>query len=65
MGEKFQEIRRRGRKMTLTDEEKVKEALRHLDKLAKMMRYDQKRKKYKKHQAAASVVNSIIVLQKV
>ena len=33
------------RKMTLTDEEKVKEALRHLDKLAEMIRYDQKRKR--------------------
>ena len=31
--------------MTLTDEEKVKEALRHLDKLAEMIRYDQKRKR--------------------
>ena len=31
--------------MTLTDEEKVKEALRHLDELAKMIRYDQKRKR--------------------
>ena len=32
--------------MTLTDDEKMKESLRLLDKLAKMIRYDQKRKKF-------------------
>ena len=30
----------------MNDEEKIEEALRHLDKLAKMIRHDQKRKRF-------------------
>ena len=48
--------------MTLTDEEKVKEALRHLDKLAKMMRYDQKRKKilFGNYQSRLELIKEIL-----
>ena len=48
--------------MTLTDEERTTEALRHIDKLAKMIRNDQKRKRNLKgnYQSSIETIRGIL-----